>query len=122
MWQEQFNADIFDLECIMTDTSVIGTPKQEDIIIKFNSAEYSDWVQNKGYVGNAILSLGGNYAVATRDNNVAEMIRSKKQVSGNALYINGVRWKILDATAVDRRNVGQQFGGNNRYVTVFTLA
>lgn len=122
MWQEQFNADVFDLECIMTDTAVIGTPKKEDIIIKFNGVEYSDWMQNKGYVGNAILSLGGNYAVATRDYEIAKMIRDKKQISGNALYVNGKRWKIIDATAIDRRTVGQQFGGNNRYVTVFTLA
>lgn len=122
MWQEQFNADVFDLECKMTDTSCLSEPKKEDIIIKFNGVEYGDWMQNKGYVGNAILSLGGSYAVATRDYAVAEMVRSKKQLSGNALFVNGVRWKILDATAIDRRTVGQQFGGNNRFVTVFTLA
>lgn len=122
MWQEQFNADVFDLKCKMADTSVLTEPTKENTIIEFNAVEYGDWMQDKGYVGNAILSLGGSYAVATRDYKVAEMIRSKKQISGNALYVNGTRWKILDATAIDRRTVGQQFGGNNRYVTVFTLA
>jgi hypothetical protein len=122
MWQEQFNADIFDLRCQMTDTNITGNPKQNDIIIEFMGVEYGDWMQDKGYVGSAVLSLGGSYAVATRDYKVAELVRSKKQLAGNALYINGTRWKILNATAIDRRTVGQQFGGNNRYVTVFALA
>lgn len=117
MFQNEFNADVFDLKCKITDNS-----NKDDVIIEFNGVEFSDFMQNKGYVGNSILSLGGSYAVATRNLDVAFMVRERKQLAGQSLYVDGVKWVIVDATVIDRRTVGQQFNGKNRYITVFTLA
>lgn len=121
MWQNEFNADIFDMKCQMTESSVTAIDENTKIDIEFYSAELEDMMQDKSYVGNSILSLGGNYAVATRDERVADIIRNKKQVAGNVLFVNGARWIIINATAVDRRTLGQQFGGANRYISVFVL-
>lgn len=121
MWQNEFNADIFDMKCQMTESSVTAIDENTKIDIEFYSAELEDMMQDKSYVGNSILSLGGNYAVATRDERVADIIRNKKQVAGNVLFVNGTRWIIINATAVDRRTLGQQFGGANRYISVFVL-
>lgn len=115
MWQKQFNGDLFDYECKLADN-------EDNILHTFWGVEYSDMSQDGGYVGNSIFSLGGNYAIATKDFTVSQMIRDNKQLANLVLFVNGKRWNIVSATAMDRRLTGQQFKSNNRFVTIFILA